>query len=131
MKLFDYRPKNIMLTRKIGETDIVAYKYPASGAVCYLINRAAAKSLLSRKKFFRPIDEDMAFPWEFDIRVWSVMPNPVSEISSTLGGSTLETERVITKGAHNVLRSIWGNILQLWKKYKSTQFRKKMTNAAD
>ncbi len=126
IKFFDYRPKEIVVSKNAGGTEIVAYKYPASGSVGYVVNRAAAKSLLKRRKFFRPVDEDMAFMWEFNIRIWSVIPNPVSETSHTLGGSSLEPGRVMTKRQRVVMRSIWGNVLQGWKLYKSIQYRKKM-----
>ena len=131
LKFFDFRPKNIVASKSAGGTEIVAYKYPASGAVGYVVNRAAAKSLLKRKKFFRPVDEDMAFMWEFNIRIWSVIPNPVSEISHTLGGSSIEGGRAIAKNRRVVLRSIWGNVLQGWKLYKSIQYRKKMNLRAE
>jgi glycosyl transferase family 25 len=77
IKLFDFRPKDISVRSVVGNTAIVAYTYPTSGAVAYIIGRDAAKALLKRQRFYRPVDEDLSHMWEFGIRVWSVHPNPV------------------------------------------------------
>ena len=126
IKLFDYNPKRVVQSRSLGNTRFVAYKYPASGNVGYMMNRKAARSLLARKRFARPVDEDMAHMWEFDIRIWSVVPNPLIEISNKLGGSSIETERVLTKRGKSIGRSLWGNVLQAWKLGNSIRHRRKM-----
>lgn len=128
IKLFDYNPKRIVQQRLAGQTRLVAYKYPASGNVAYLMNRKAATSLLKRRRFCRPVDEDMAHMWEFDIRIWSVLPNPVSEISHLLGGSQIGEARILTKRKKNIGRSLWGNVLQAWKLGNSIRYWRKMSH---
>lgn len=115
IKFFDFNPKRIVRRRLLGRTTLVAYTYPASGNVGYLINRKAAAALLARKRFCRPADEDLSHYWEFGIRIWSVLPNPVCEISPSLGGSHLDAGREDSKRYKTVFRSIWGNVLQAWK----------------
>lgn len=78
----------------------------------YMINRDAATKLLSRSRFFRAVDEDLSWPWELGLSVWSVSPNPVAEVSHTLGRSLLEADRKAGKRKKNIARSLWGNVIQ-------------------
>ena len=126
IKLFDFRPKKIISSHLIGTTTLVAYKYPASGNVGYFMNRHCAEALLKRKKVFRPVDEDMAHMWEFGIRIWSVIPNPLTEQSHLLGGSTIDLNRKIQSRERRPLRSLWGNVLQSYKLVRSILYRRKM-----
>ena len=112
VKFFDFRPKPIVSRASIGATELASYKYPASGAVAYLINATAARHLLARRRIFRPVDEDFAWCWPLAGRIWSVVPNPVVEISADLGGSTLEAGRQDIKKRDNPVRSLWGNVIQ-------------------
>lgn len=118
-KLFDFHPKRIKEQKKIGRTEIVRYKYASSGAVAYLIDRATAEKFLTRKKFFRAVDEDFSWEWELDLNIWSVLPNPVADGGDLLGGSLLENDRAGRKKRRNVLRSLWGNVLQSYKLTRS------------
>lgn len=119
VKFFDYRAKTVRESQIVGGTRFVRGKYAAAGAVAYLIRRDAAEALLSRQKFFRPVDEDFSWPWEMGLAVWSVDPNPVAEISSRLGGSLLETERRENRYRKSILRSLWGNVLHLYKQARA------------
>lgn len=123
-KFFDFRPKKAVRKIIVGETTLLAYKYPASGAVAYLISARAAAALLKRRRIFRPVDEDFSHPWEFSIHVWSVSPNPAGETSATLGGSIIETDRQSVRMRRNLARSIWGNVLQFWKLARSGAYRR-------
>ncbi|MGB3897700.1 MAG: glycosyltransferase family 25 protein [Mesorhizobium sp.] len=129
VKFFDYNHKKVVETVKIGGTQLVGYKYPASGAVAYLIDRKAVQSLLRRRYLFRPIDEDFSHPWEFSIRVWSTSPNLVDEVSFRLGGSTLERDRWDLRHKKIIIRSVWGNFLQAGKFIRSLSYR--WANAAN
>jgi len=119
LKFFDFKPKRVLASRRIGSTNIVRYKYAASGAVAYLIDRNAATKMLSRKRFFRAVDEDFSWSWELDLCVWSVSPNLVAEVSDGLGGSLLEEDRLRNKRQRNILRSLWGNVIQAYKMIRS------------
>jgi glycosyl transferase family 25 len=129
IKFFDFNHKKVVESAKIGATQLVGYKYPASGAVAYLIKRQTAQSLLYRRHLFRPIDEDFSHPWEFSMRVWSTSPNLVDEVSFQLGGSTLEGERSDLRRKKIVIRSVWGNFLQARKLVRSLWYRR--TNASN
>lgn len=115
VKFFDFKPKRIVRSNRIGNTSLVKYKYAASGAVAYLLNRDTAEKLLSRTKFFRPVDEDLSWSWELNLDIWSTDPNLVSEKSAELGGSLLESDRIANKKQDNVLRRIWDLFLQAYK----------------
>lgn len=123
-KFFDFRPKRTIHKMVLGQTTLLAYKYPAAGAVAYLINTRTAAAFLKRKSIYRAVDEDFAYPWEFSIHVWSVSPNVVDEISQNLGGSLVEDEREYKRTHQNRLRSIYGNILQGWKFSRSIIYRR-------
>ncbi len=111
LKLFDFAPKKIMASRDWHGLNIVDYKYPASGCVAYLITRDAAKRLLQRRHFYRAVDEDLSWCWEFDLKVRSISPNIVAEVSQHLGGSLIETGRLALRRRKNPLRSCVGLIV--------------------
>lgn len=119
VKFFDFLPKKIEVQKVIDDVNFVLYKYPASGLVCYLITKSAAERLLKRSRIFRPVDEDIAHTWEFNIRVWSVTPNPIAEISNTLGGSLIEQNRLDMKRDRKLVRVIWANVLAAVKAFRS------------
>ena len=131
VKFFDYRPKKPIDTYTFGKLRLVGYKYPASGAVAYLINARAAAALLRRKRIFRPVDEDFSPPWEFSLRVWSTQPNLVEEISAELGGSLTEKERYAVRRRKNILRSIWGKALKTSKLVRSSIYRRRLRRMID
>lgn len=114
VKLWDIKPKPVFVRRRIGDTQIVVHKMIASGTGCYLISRDAARKMLRRKTVFRAVDEDFSHAWEFNVQIWSVWPNPVSE---RLLESSLEADRVSTK-RRAPLRSLWGEALQFVKKQR-------------
>ncbi|MCX7303813.1 MAG: glycosyltransferase family 25 protein [Hyphomicrobiales bacterium] len=113
VKFFDFAPKSVALSKTVGSTELVMHRMIASGAVCYLISRSAAQRLLSRKNIYRAADEDISRAWEFGFDVWSVWPNPVVEkhFCSNISEGRQPKER-------NVLRSLYGNILQAHKQIR-------------
>jgi len=119
LKFFDFMPKRVLERKSVNSTSIVRHKYPAWGAVAYLIDRDAAERLLSRRRFFRAVDEDFSWHWELGLSIWSVSPNLVEEVSPVLGGSLLENDRVSNKRRRNTLRSLWGNVIQAFKFVRS------------
>lgn len=128
LKLFDIRPKKIVRTQRWHGLDIVEYKYPASGNQAYFLTRKAAQKLLARKHIFRAVDEDFSHAWEFDLRILSVHPFIVTEISDSVGGSNLETMRSALRKNKNTLRSLWGMVLQAGKQMRASAFRRKIRN---
>ncbi|MDA0835549.1 MAG: glycosyltransferase family 25 protein [Planctomycetota bacterium] len=129
VKFFDFRPKRVVQSFPVNQTTFVMHKYAASGCVAYLMRAAAAKRLLERRHIYRPVDEDWSHPWESDLRILSVEPNPVAEIASNLGGSLLEAERRKMKSfQRNWLRSLYGNVLTVKKNAQAMIWRRKMAN---
>jgi GR25 family glycosyltransferase involved in LPS biosynthesis len=131
LKLFDFAPKKIVASHDWHGLKIVDYKYPASSAAAYLMTREAARRLLQRKRFYRPVDEDVSWSWEFDLRVRSVSPNIVGEVSDKLGGSLIEDSRLALRRHKNRLRSIVGIFWTLVKQIRARRhLRRILTNTA-
>jgi GR25 family glycosyltransferase involved in LPS biosynthesis len=117
VKFFDFHPKPVARSVQWAGTRLVVHKTVASGAVCYMIKREAAARLLTRPRIFRAIDEDLSHPWEFGLSIWSVEPNPVAEVSDTLGGSIRLP--VPHKRDTHWARSAYAEIMQAYKKIRT------------
>jgi len=130
VKLFDFNPKPVRLRRELGASELVAHRYPAAGAVGYLIARAAAERMLSRRRFFRAVDEDWSWPWEFELKIWSLAPSCIEEISVDLGGS-VRAPATSTLRRRNSLRAIWANAIQMWKRVRSHAHLRRMSQRLD
>lgn len=60
------------------------------GFQAQLWSRAAAQEFIAQcKYFYRPIDVDMQYKWQFDFPLTLVQPNLVRELSAEVGGSTI------------------------------------------
>ena len=130
VKLFDFNPKPVRLRRRLGQSEIVAHRFPAAGAVGYLITRDAAQRMLSRKLFFRAIDEDWSWPWEFNLAIWSLSPNCIEEISVGLGGSVRAPATGPSPRRHPV-RALWANVIQMWKSLRARSYAGSMARRLD
>jgi GR25 family glycosyltransferase involved in LPS biosynthesis len=127
VKFFDFQPRKKVAKRlNLATASLVAHKFPATGAVAYLIRREAALRLLARRRVFRAVDEDLSCPWEFGIRVWSTSENLVDEISHDLGGSLLEIERLQKKRQRSALRSLWGECLAAHKNFRARLYQRRL-----
>lgn len=80
VKLFTFRPEARMLNRReISEEIAISepYKIPST-TLGYVLRREAAEGLLrGGPRFFRPIDEDLKFFWEMDLKIALVEPQPI------------------------------------------------------
>ncbi len=127
VKFFDFRPKRIFHRCQVNQTEFVLHKYTGSGCVAYLIKADKATELLNQSVIFRPIDEDWSHPWEHNLRILSVNPNPITEIAPALGGSLLDPERKQMKASsRNLLRSLYGNLLTINKNVRSMSWKRKV-----
>lgn len=83
--------------QKIAETATHKLIIPCPvglGQVAQLVGRnAAEKLLIATEKFDRPVDTLMQLFWETGVHPLSLLPGGVSEISSKLGGSTVQRKR--------------------------------------
>ncbi|MDH6234331.1 GR25 family glycosyltransferase involved in LPS biosynthesis [Mesorhizobium soli] len=126
VKFFDFKPKRVVSRLRIGATQLVGHKFIASGAVAYLLSRDAARKLLSRKRVYRAVDEDFSHPWEFGLRIWSASPNPIDEASNLLGGSLLAEDRDTLFRKKNLLRSLYGELLQARKQLYAAAYHRSL-----
>lgn len=84
--------------------------YIALGMVAQLVTKeAAAKLLDSSEKFDRPVDCFLQMNWVHSVNVLSAWPSGVSEISQSLGGSTIDhkTKSIGLKIRREILRPIY------------------------
>ena len=93
LKLFDFQDRPVVDSVRVADMDIVSHGSPTAGMVGYLITRHGAENLLRRPVIYRQIDEDIKFFWELKLRVLSVKPNLVTDVSAELGGSLIEADR--------------------------------------
>ena len=130
IKLFDFGPKKPLLRRRLGDSEIVAHQFPPTGAVAYIIKNEAARRLLERKRFFRAVDEEFSWPWEFGLGIWSLSPNCVEEVSVGLGGSV---RAPLGSGPpdRNALRAVWANVIKAWKTVRAWSYRSHMARRLD
>ena len=80
VKLFSFDPDPKMVWQKPLSTDLTIgepYRVPTC-LIGYGVTREAARRLVAKSlPFFRPVDEDMKYFWEKDIKVGLVMPPPI------------------------------------------------------
>lgn len=77
------------------------------GATSLLVTRNAAERLLELSKTFdRPVDAFIQMTWLTGLKACVIAPSGVSEVSSTLGGSTIQGARrtVVQNIARSILR---------------------------
>lgn len=129
VKLFDFpreRTRNLCIKRTVAGIPLIKWQRPRAGMVGYLLSRNGAQRFLSRERVFRAVDEDLKYFWELGLDIWSVPGNAVVDISASLGGSLLESERVDAK-KRNLLRSLQGLLLNAhrdWHTRKAFRQRK-------
>lgn len=119
LKLFNFgdKPGWVVRQRTSGPLQLVKHHRNSAGAVAYVLSRHGAEKLLAKSKLYRQIDEDFKYHWEFDLNIWSLAPDLVTENSSGLGGSLLEMDRRTMKQNHrNVVTSMKGNYLTIRRK---------------
>ncbi|MCY6381980.1 glycosyltransferase family 25 protein [Hoeflea prorocentri] len=128
LKLFDFGPpkSGCVARAECGPIETVKPLSVGAGVVGYILGRDGAKKILSRKRVFRQIDEDIKYYWELGLEIWTVRPQMIAEISAGLGGSYLEKERALIKRRHrNLATSLKGNLLALRKKVLNRHHRSK------
>ncbi len=113
VKLFDFKPRAPSAGFSVDGFDFAIHERPSSGLVGYLISRDGCRKMLAQDCIFIPVDEEVRLWFRQGLRVCSVVPSVVSDISDNLGGSLLEDSRLSIKSRRNALRSIWGNLLTL------------------
>lgn len=73
-----------------GSIHLQSYDRIGLGMIAQLVTREAAKALLAvSKKLDRPVDDFVQMHWRHKVRVLTVWPSGVQEISNELGGSLI------------------------------------------
>jgi GR25 family glycosyltransferase involved in LPS biosynthesis len=90
---FPLRPREVAPSAiaRDDELTLIRPDVVALGAVGQVVGREAARRLLAAtEKFDRPIDTFLQMRWVHGVRVLSVWPSSLREVSSNLGGSLIQ-----------------------------------------
>ncbi|MCQ0092518.1 glycosyltransferase family 25 protein [Roseovarius sp. M141] len=92
-----------------GSIHLRSYDRIALGMVAQLVTRDAASALLAASvKFDRPVDNFLQMQWVHNVRVLTVWPSGVREISSELGGSLISRKGgFVEKMRREILRPLY------------------------
>jgi glycosyl transferase, family 25 len=80
IKLIGRSSEAVRAQTALGEHQLVRYRRVPSLTGAYLLSRAGAEKLLrTRVPFARPVDVDLRFWWENDLRIFGITPYPCIE----------------------------------------------------
>ncbi|MFL0800957.1 MAG: glycosyltransferase family 25 protein [Agarilytica sp.] len=84
--------------------NLVTYYRVPSCCNGYILSRSGAQKLLSRNEIYRPVDVDIQFHSELNLKVLGITPYPISE-------ARFESDiKVQSGGRHSARSYIWRNI---------------------
>jgi glycosyl transferase, family 25 len=95
------RAQEIPLASKVlhDQTQLIRFSRVPSRTTAYVISKRGIDKLLNQlPPFFRPIDIDFRFFWEFDLNMFGIQPSPVTESALSLNSS------IERKQQHGLLR---------------------------
>ena len=75
------------------EFELVKWRKVPTGTQAYVISLEGAKEFLKRRSvFYRPIDVDLQFEWETDLKIYGLLPLPCKskDTESTIGNRKLK-----------------------------------------
>lgn len=99
---------------------LLRYHRPPSLTGAYLISASGAKKLArARQPFFRPVDVDIRYWWECELRLFGVYPYPVREAPAA-EQSSIGQRRGVSRGLRWRLRKWWVQSLYLWASQRAT-----------
>jgi glycosyl transferase, family 25 len=122
---FDADPK-VVKERQVGRYRLVVpYRVPTC-LIGYVLTREAARRLAeSSAPFFRPVDEDMKFYWEKDLRVALVLPAPITVGDQQAATGTIGNERRSSKEGrgllHHLLYQLRYRAKLAWHRYQDSR----------
>jgi glycosyl transferase, family 25 len=122
---FDDEPK-VVRERKLGRYRLVVpYRVPTC-LIGYVLTREAALRLVEKSvPFFRPVDEDMKFYWEKDLRVALVLPAPITVGDQQAVTGTIGNERRRSKEGrgllHHLLYQLRYRASLAWQRYQDSR----------
>jgi glycosyl transferase, family 25 len=123
-KLWDYilapapqtRIKGSVLAEKDGVALIRPNSPPLRAIAQFVSNAAARRLLAATERFDRPIDTFLQMSWVTGVELLALKPSGVSEMSSMLGGSTVQRKRMglAAKIHHEIARPIYRAQVRAW-----------------
>jgi glycosyl transferase family 25 len=85
------------------------------GMVAQIVTYDAARRLLeSTESFDRPVDAYLQLRWKHGVRILTLWPNGVREISSSLGGSLIQEKSNVNRLQREVLRPLYRAKLDIY-----------------
>jgi glycosyl transferase, family 25 len=127
MKLFTFdADQKVVKERQIGRYRLVVpYRVPTC-LIGYVLTREAARRLAeSSVPFFRPVDEDMKYYWEKDLRVALVLPAPITVGDQQAVTGTIGNERRSSKECrgllHHLLYQLRYRAKLAWHRYQDSR----------
>lgn len=110
------KPAEIILEAE--GVSIIKPKKIGLGMCAQLVTRDAARKLLERTESFdRPVDTYLQMSWDHELRVLSVWPSGVSEISAEIGGSLIRQRKAFrSRLRREILRPLYRLRLSLYLK---------------
>jgi glycosyl transferase family 25 len=75
---------------------------------------AARRLLESTESFDRPVDAYLQLRWKHGVRILTLWPNGVREISSSLGGSLIQEKSNVNRLQREVLRPLYRAKLDIY-----------------
>jgi glycosyl transferase, family 25 len=80
IKLIGRTREAVLASRSLGQHQLIRYRRVPSLTGAFLLSRAGASKLLAtRVPFTRPVDVDLRFWWENDLRMFGITPYPCVE----------------------------------------------------
>lgn len=100
--------------------DLIRYRRVPSLTSAYVVSRLGARKLLAhRQPFYRPVDTDLRYWWESDLRMYGAYPYPVAHgqgaAQSSIGqrelaGGAARRWRKLRSQLHYSLSAWWANL---------------------
>jgi len=93
---------------------------PGLGMLGQIVTRAAAEKLLAVTEFFdRPVDTTLQLTWITGVKLQSVWPNGLNEISDKLSGSTIGDKKGLLEKVHReISRPIYRTKVELHRRLR-------------
>lgn len=107
-----YRRQRSSVQARVGAATVIRYEVVPRSCCAYVIKREAAAKLLERtENFYRPLDVDMQWWWEFGLNVIGMKPYPV-KLSHRLGRDMTEAYLPRAKSQRTYVR--WCHNAKFW-----------------
>lgn len=95
------------------QVNLISYNRVPNRTMGYFISLEAAKKMLSRDRFYRPVDVDFQFYRDFDITICGLTPNAI-EVCPQLGVDENSDIAKQNRGAHSNHSTFLRNLKYRW-----------------